>query len=422
MNKIHSTPDLVRIIGSQAEPDPRYLRVAVIGGRRFFLSDGQWHTIGATGPETGERYLEMFDEVVVCGREALQPHAQAGSTSPLDPRVKVSLLPNTASLSGQVLQRRALASALEKIIANVDAVILRLGQNSLPALRIARRLGKPVACDVGARLHDSLVAYGSIKGRLYAPLAEYKARKVVREADSVSYVTREYLQNAYPARCDASTFAGSNVEIPTPDPGVLEARKARIAHKPQVIVFGSIGSLSGNTKGIHIALKALARTMKDDPNWNYRVLGGGDPKPLERLAESLGIADRVIFHGTLSHGDPVLRWIDDIDVLLHPSLREGVPRAVIEAMSRGCPVIASSVAGTPELLAPEDLVTPARVDELACHLPGCRDPEWQSDRAVKNWAHARSYSRDVIGKSRRAFWNSFADFVLSRKLQENRHD
>ena len=43
-------------------------------------------------------------------------------------------------------------------------------------------------------------------------------------------------------------------------------------------------------------------------------------------------------------------YYDSIDIYVQPSKQEGLPRAVIEAMSRGCPVLGTDIAGIPELI------------------------------------------------------------------------
>lgn len=67
-----------------------------------------------------------------------------------------------------------------------------------------------------------------------------------------------------------------------------------------------------------------------------------------------GVADRVVFKGQMKH-QQVLEWIDSLDIYIQPSMQEGLPRALIEAMSRACPAIGSSTGGIPELL-PSDAI------------------------------------------------------------------
>lgn len=96
------------------------------------------------------------------------------------------------------------------------------------------------------------------------------------------------------------------------------------------------------------------------------VLAGDGPerRRLETLTEELGLGGSVQFLGAVMDSAAVL---DVIDVFVLPSLREGLPLALLEAMLAGKPVIATSVGGVPEVVQSGVnglLVAPGRADEL----------------------------------------------------------
>jgi colanic acid/amylovoran biosynthesis glycosyltransferase len=114
------------------------------------------------------------------------------------------------------------------------------------------------------------------------------------------------------------------------------------------------------------------------------VVGDGPERPtLERLAGTLGIAERVRFRGWVRF-DEVRRAMSEATLLVHPSdrLGDGLPNVIREAMALGTPVIASRIAGIPEalddgrcgVLVPPGNV-PALVDALQDVLcdPGLRE-------------------------------------------------
>ncbi|MFZ5800487.1 MAG: glycosyltransferase, partial [Candidatus Omnitrophota bacterium] len=97
-----------------------------------------------------------------------------------------------------------------------------------------------------------------------------------------------------------------------------------------------------------------------------KLLVIGDGPEQQRLADSvqrLGLGAKIIFTGLRKD---VREFIRGIDILVLPSLREGLPVAALEAMAAGKPVIATNVGGTPELISDGEtglLVKPA--DPLA---------------------------------------------------------
>ena len=78
--------------------------------------------------------------------------------------------------------------------------------------------------------------------------------------------------------------------------------------------------------------------------------GIGELRPeLERRAAELGVADRIRFVGKIPHDD-VGWWMAAGDLFVLPSLSEGLPTVVCEAMNCARPVVATAVDGTPEIV------------------------------------------------------------------------
>ena len=91
-----------------------------------------------------------------------------------------------------------------------------------------------------------------------------------------------------------------------------------------------------------------------------------------------------------------------MDVYVQPSRQEGLPRAVVEAMSRALPAIGTCVGGIPELLPPERLYASGDVRALAGIISGFTHKSLESE-AQRNFAHAAEYARDVLDARREAF-------------------
>jgi len=88
---------------------------------------------------------------------------------------------------------------------------------------------------------------------------------------------------------------------------------------------------------------------------------------------------------------------------VQPSRQEGLPRAVLEAMSVGCPVIGSRVGGIPELLRDSDMFESGDVTEIA-HLIQQMSRERLAEMATVNFDIAVSrYDRSDLDEARRSF-------------------
>lgn len=379
---------------------------------RFIPSEGQIWSELQFESSLWKRYLEHFDNLTVAGRLGAIPFGKTLQQLEVSsaPKVHFELFPNLSSLRGMTLRRYAARRRMQALVARHDAVIARLpSEIGLLAIESARALGKPWAVEVVGCPWDGLWNYGSIAGKVYAPLAWWRMRRTVAQADHALYVTREHLQDRYPSPA-SNTCAASNVILEDVSQTALSARLARIEGLgDHPFRIGLIGTLRGRFKGIQTVFAALAQARGDLPHLTLHILGGGDPAPWQVEAARLGVSDLVVFDGTLPAGESVLRWLDTIDLYLQPSLKEGLPRALIEAMSRACPALASTVAGIPELLPAEDLMCPGDVATLAALLRlRVSDGEWMRDRALRNWAEASSYKAEILEKKRSLFWQRFA--------------
>jgi glycosyltransferase involved in cell wall biosynthesis len=116
----------------------------------------------------------------------------------------------------------------------------------------------------------------------------------------------------------------------------------------------------------------------------------------------------------MQSGQAVLDWLDGIDLYLQPSYQEGVPRATIEAMSRGCPIIASKAGGIPELIEQQWLINPGDIDNLANLMIQMLDnPKARINAILKNYEKSKEYSHEFLNSRRFTFWSAFKDFITN---------
>lgn len=386
---------------------------------RFIPAEGAVWSESQFDAELWTRYLAHFDALTVVGRHGDLPDGKGIEQMERSsaPNVEFDLFPNLSGLRGLTLARPTAVRRMRALVARHDAVITRLpSEIGFLALSLARAEGKPWAVEAVGCPWDGMWHHGNLAGRFYAPVAWLRMRHALRLSDHAIYVTSNFLQRRYPTRAH-NTASASNVVLKSVSPTTLEARLVKISaisDRPQYLPLrlGLIGTLRSRYKGIQTLLAALARARGDLPPISLHILGGGDPAPWQAEAARLGVADLVHFEGTLHAGEAVLRWLDAIDIYVQPSLQEGLPRAVIEAMSRGCPVLASTAAGIPELVPGPDLVRPGDIAALAEML--CKratDHAWMATRARTNWETACDYRSEALEARRSAFWGRFRNSV-----------
>ncbi len=112
-------------------------------------------------------------------------------------------------------------------------------------------------------------------------------------------------------------------------------------------LIGIVGRLVP-VKNHDLFLRMAAQLREQRPDARFAIIGDGELREsLERQAAGLGLAGAVIFTGWQHDLPPVY---SDLDALVISSLNEGTPVSVIEALTAGCPVVATAVGGLPDLL------------------------------------------------------------------------
>lgn len=106
------------------------------------------------------------------------------------------------------------------------------------------------------------------------------------------------------------------------------------------------------------------------------------------------------------------QWLDQLDLYIQPSFTEGLPRALIEAMSRGLPALASDVGGIPELLDAEYMFSSFEEDIFADKiLKFIQDENLRELCGNNNYIKAKDYDFFRLERNRREFWKACRNLI-----------
>lgn len=132
-------------------------------------------------------------------------------------------------------------------------------------------------------------------------------------------------------------------------------------------------------KGPLILIEAFARVRAETALASLSIAGTGPQEQAVRArAVALGVSGACEFPGAYTSSEDKSAFMQRLDVFVLPTLAEGTPNSIIEAMAHGLPVIASAVGGIPDLITAETgiLVPPGDADALAeAILSLASDPE-----------------------------------------------
>jgi len=151
-----------------------------------------------------------------------------------------------------------------------------------------------------------------------------------------------------PAEMYRVVYSGMDIEAflaARPDPALRRA----LGIPERAPVVGKIARLF-DLKGHSCLLDAAPAIAAAVPEVHFLLVGDGTLREaLAQRAAAMGLAQRVVFAGLVPPAQ-VCRYTALMDVLVHLSLREGLPRAVVQALAAGVPAVAFALDGTPEVV------------------------------------------------------------------------
>lgn len=297
-----------------------------------------------------------------------------------------------------------------KNITNSDMNIIRLPSfMGLFACLLSMLFRKKYFLELVGHARDSLIDKNSSFPKIFlANLYSFFTKFFTKKASGVIYVTKEALQQDFP--CLGISEYASNVILKI-DNKFNPKKDYSILNTPNI---GLIGSFNNHYKGIDFAIKTIAflkekRKLRVD----LHILGHGKLlEEYQELAKSLNIDDQVFFDGLLPL-EQVPNWLDNLDIYIQPSLTEGLPRSLIEAMSRGLPCIASNVGGIPELLNNDMMFNDFNETLFSLMIENLlSSSSIRESKGNENFSKALEYEFEVLELKRRSFWKKARNIVM----------
>jgi glycosyltransferase involved in cell wall biosynthesis len=201
----------------------------------------------------------------------------------------------------------------------------------------------------------------TVKLKLYAALDAFLLKRFKAIIAVSEPVRRDMLNQGISEQKITVIANGIDPDNYLPIDNKLEI-KASLNIPSDQIIIGTLSSLTVE-KGIAHAIRAFAKAKNDVPNIHLLIVGSGEQLHiLEELRDKYALGDSVTFAGRRSD---VNNMLGIMDVFALPSLNEGLPMAMLEAMAAQKAVIASAVGDVPKVITEENGVLIKAGDEQA---------------------------------------------------------
>lgn len=365
--------------------------------------------------EIWQRYLDVFDELIVCTRvREISDKASCRYSLSSGNNVEFKLNERYKNPIQVLTQYNKVNIPIQKVINEVDGCIIRLPSViGLLAVKECIKSRKPYLIELVGCSWDAYWNYGNIKGKILAPFMYRMTKQSVENAKQVMYITNQFLQSRYPTKGVEAIC--SNLELNESALSVLENRKKKVLNRVGKIVIGTVGNLDVAYKGQQYVIEALPDLISKGYDIEYQIVGGGSKERLERLSKIKKVEKNVIFKGSKSH-DEVFKWMDELDIYIQPSDAEAQGRALLEAMSRGCPAICSEVGGMVELIEEKYRFKKSNYKELVKVIESMLSEDLVaiSERNFKFCN--QNFNKDILKQKRTAIYSQLKDRIKNEKI------
>lgn len=299
--------------------------------------------------------------------------------------VRYAMLPKVSGSIQAVMEAWAAYPAVRRIHQQrpVDVINGRfIYPDGVAASIVGARLGIPV---VLTALGTDIDVYS--RERFKEPQIRWALNRAAHvTAVSPSLADRILELGTAPSKV-SSSVNGIDLERFRPDGRSLLRERCGLDPERKVLV--TLARLSSE-KGLVFLLDALGRLAASGRCDFHTVIIGDGPerRELEEQAARLGLNAALTFAGEIDHSE-VPSWLRGADAFCLPSLREGTPNVVIEALATGVPVVATRVGGTPLLIGDHNgrLVPPGQADPLAQAIADVISRQWDPASIRRSVAH-----------------------------------
>jgi len=308
------------------------------------------------------------------------------------------LSPRFFTLPVNVLRRRnyylAAKSCVSMISKNhVDFSLIHAHflENGFIGAFLKNMYGKPLVVTA----HGGDVYYLPFRDRWYNSLARF----VLNEADRVITVCKFNAEKLLSLGVSSDKLHvipnGYDEHLFKPVSTVKARERLGLPQNKKILL--SVGNLVG-VKGHTYLISAMSLVLRRRKDVLLIIIGSG---PLKELLQSMikkyGLEDYIVLAGGKKH-EEIPTWINASDIFILPSLQEGFPTVVPEAMACGKPIVATNVGGVPEAITHNDLgilVNPRSREELASAILEALERKWEPEFILK---HAEKYSWGNLAK------------------------
>ena len=394
------------------------MKLLVVSDYYMYVYKGTYYFESQEKCDFFHRYLRVFDELKLATR-CIEEETLKDGRVPLDRMgIEYIPLPDFHGPKEYMTSYFSLGKRLKGITEGCQAALLQLP--STVAMRASDEVikaGIPYATEVVFDAEDAWKSETRLFRKILWKRIDKNMRRICSKADGVACVTEHYLQQHYYSKKQRSfksnysslaldkTFYGNARTYPN-------GKTLTLAHTANKIFFHD------NRKGHRTTIDALATLKRKGIVLNAKFAGAfvdDSPELLMAYADKLGVKEQVEFVGFLNR-QQMDEFLTGADLFVLPTMSEGLPRVLIEAMAKGLPCVTTKVSGNSELIQDEYLVEYTDTEGLAQKIGVLAIDKNAYEKASKeNYEKSLKYEASILQERRDAYYGELRKLVERKK-------
>ncbi len=375
-----------------------FKKIAVCLEHRFYRVGDDVYTALSFPYPYWKDYLSFFDKVEVVARVKKVSKVEESFVRCSGEGVVFRDIPYYKGVKSFLINLPFLIVSVFNVVRDNDYFLLRSGNISNLAFVFIFLFGKRFIREYPGNIKDGIVGLmgAGLPYRLIASFSDWFARLQGRYSKANSFVSN-YCRDLYGSERPGFVFSSFNSDE------IKIKKKSYENSNGHSISLVSVGRLE-REKGHYILLLALFELRTRGIDVNLTLIGdGSDRERLERYANENQLD--VDFLGGITERNTLFQTVVSNDIFVIPSLTEGMPRALLEAMAMGLPCIGSDVGGIPEVLETESMAVPGDSYDLANKIVAMAGVNVRRENAERNRKFIfECYSNASLIKKRHDFW------------------
>lgn len=367
-----------------------------------------------------ERYTSVFGNVTICVR--LLDEKPQSAILITNPNITIFPLPN--------INFKKIFNCYPKLIKSIkteankfDGFIIRSpSMISFIAYNAVKKIHKPIMTELVINPkhffmdEENVFILKKCIFNLLRRIVVNHTKKMCKSVNAVLYVTNESLQNDYKSRSLLKGETNEYFSVACSDV-ILKPENYNsiptVHNFSEPFVICHIGWMMGLNKGHKTVIEIINKLKKEFKNCKAIFIGDGPMKTqFEQYAISLGLKDEVQFLGKINSSAEIQKILITSHLFLFPSVNEGLPRVLLEAMSNSLPCVAYNTDGIPELLENKYMADIGDEDGLLRIIENLYSNEKERIEYGKRcYEKSLEYSSEKLNQIRSLFYQKFYELI-----------